>query len=78
MLRNLPANAGDKRDAGSNPGSGRAWRRVWRPTLVFLPKESLGQRSLADYSLMGHTELDTTEVSQYTCMQQSKDQSKKI
>ena len=78
MLRNLPANAADKRDAGSNPGSGRSWRRVWLPTPVFLPEESLGQRSLAAYSPLGHTELDTTEASQYTCMQQSKDQSKKI
>ena len=34
------------------------------PTPVFLPRESHGQRSLADCSCQeqGHTELDTTEV----------------
>ena len=26
------------------------WRRAWQPTLVFLPEESHGQRSLADCS----------------------------
>ena len=26
------------------------WRREWIPTLVFLPGESYGQRSLVDYS----------------------------
>ena len=40
-------NAGDVRDAGSIPGSGR---REWQPTPVFLPGESHGQRSLAGYS----------------------------
>ena len=25
------------------------WRRAWQPTLVFLPEESHGQRSLVDY-----------------------------
>ena len=36
--------------------------RVWSPTLVFLPGESHGQRSLAGYSLWGCNELDMTEV----------------
>ena len=31
------------------------------PTPVFLPGEFHGQRSLADYSLQGRKELDTTE-----------------
>ena len=31
------------------------------PTLVFLPEESHGQRSLAGYSLWGHKEWDMTE-----------------
>ena len=38
-----------------------SWRRTWQLTLVFLPRESYGQRSLADYSLWGHKESDTTE-----------------
>ena len=41
------------RDAGSIPGLGRfgriPWRRKWQPTLVFLPRESHGRRSLAGY-----------------------------
>ena len=38
------------------------WRRAWQPTPVFLPGESYGQKSLVGYSLQGHTESDTTEV----------------
>ena len=42
MVKNSPANAGDIRDVGSIPELGRfPWRRVWQPTLVFLPGESL-------------------------------------
>ena len=39
-----------------------SWRRAWKPTPIFLPRESHGQRSLVDYSPLGCTELDTTEV----------------
>ena len=39
-----------------------SWRRKWKPTLVFLPEKSHGQRSLAGYSRKGCTESDTTEV----------------
>ena len=35
--------------------------RAWQPTLVFLPGESHGQRSLLGYSSMGCKESDTTE-----------------
>ena len=38
-----------------------SYRREWLPTLVFLPGEFHGQRSLADYSPWGHQKLDTTE-----------------
>ena len=37
-------------------------RRVWLPTLVFLPGESHGQRNLAGYSPWGHRELDMSEA----------------
>ena len=37
------------------------WRRKWQPTLVFLPGESHGQRSLVGCSSRGRKELDTTE-----------------
>ena len=36
------------------------WRRKWQPTPGFLPGESHGQRSLADYNPWGHKELDMT------------------
>ena len=46
-VKNLPASAGDLRDAGSIPGSGRCPRDgQWQPTPVFLPGESHGRRSL--------------------------------
>ena len=37
------------------------WRREWQPTAVFLPGESLGQRSLASSCPWGRKELDTME-----------------
>ena len=37
------------------------WRRDWQPTLVLLPGESHGQRSLVCYSPWGHKKLDTFE-----------------
>ena len=37
------------------------WRWEWLPTLVFLPRKSHGQRSLAGYSPFGRKELDMTE-----------------
>ena len=53
--------AGDIRDVDSIPGSGRRpWMRKWQPTSVFLPGESRGQGSLADYSPWV-TELDRSE-----------------
>ena len=38
------------------------WRREWKPTLVFSPGESYGQRSLVGYSPCGHKEWDTAET----------------
>ena len=35
---------------------------MWQPTLVFLPGESHGQRSLAGYSPQSLKESDTTEA----------------
>ena len=42
------------------------WRRGWQPTLVFLPGESPGQRSLVDYSPWYHKKLATTEQLTHT------------
>ena len=48
MAKNLSAHAGDIRDLGLIPGSGRfPWKWAWQPTLVFLPRKSHTQSSLA-------------------------------
>ena len=48
-------------DLGSIPGSGRSPAEEKQPTLVFLPGEFHGQRSLADCSPWGLKESDMTE-----------------
>ena len=42
-----------------------SWRRAWKPTPVFLPGESHGQRSLEVYSPWGCKELDITEATEH-------------
>ena len=50
-VKNLSANAGDIRDVGLTTWVRMIpWKRAWQPTLVFLPRESHGQRSLVGYS----------------------------
>ena len=49
MVKNLPDNAGDVRDAGSIPPSERS-PGGGQPVPVFLPGEFHGQRSLEDCS----------------------------
>ena len=57
VVKNLPANAGDARGAGSIP-----WRRKWQPLTVFLPGESHGRRSwAATVNPRDHKESDKTE-----------------
>ena len=52
VIKNPPANAGDARDMGSIPGSGKIpWRRKWRSTPVLLLGKSHRQRSLVSYIL---------------------------
>ena len=61
MEKNLPVNAGETRNE-FDPWIGKIpWRRTQEPSLVSLPGESRGQRSLAGYSPWGHKESDTTE-----------------
>ena len=63
VVKNPPANAGDLRDTDSILTWGKIpWRRKWQPTLVFLPREFHGLRSLAGYSPLGHKQSDTTEA----------------
>ena len=49
VVKNPPACAGNIRDAGSIPGSGRSLEEDMPTHPVFLPGESHGQRSLAGY-----------------------------
>ena len=44
------------------------WRWAWKPTPVFLPGESHGQRTLAGYRPWGRKEADTTEATKHACM----------
>ena len=60
-VKNLPANAGDVRDVGSIPGLGGS-PEGGQHTLVFLPRESHGQRSLAGYGQWGPKEVNITGV----------------
>ena len=63
MVKNLPAKAGDLRDAHLIPGSGRSpggGQDNSHP--VFLPGESHEQRSLVGYSSWGRKKVDTNEV----------------
>ena len=50
VVTNLPAN----RRHGFYPWVRKiTWRRKWKPTPVFLPRKSHGQRNLAGYNLWG-------------------------
>ena len=54
--KEYPCNAGDRGDMDSIPGLGRPpRRRKQKPTLIFLPGESHGQRSLVGCSPRGVT-----------------------
>ena len=50
MVRNMLTNAGDARDVGLIPRSGRSPGVGNGPTPVFLPGNFHGQRSLVSYS----------------------------
>ena len=66
MVKNLSTKAGEVRDSGLIPGSGRAPRRgTWQLSPVLLLGEPHGQRSLVGYSPWGCTESDTTEATQH-------------
>ena len=60
VVKNLPANAGELRDADSIPGSLRSPGGGHVNPPVFLPGESRGQRNLVGYSPLGCKELDMT------------------
>ena len=61
VVKNLPANAGDVGDMGSNPGLGSSPERKWQPPPVFLPGEFHEKKSLVDYNPRDHKESDMIE-----------------
>ena len=62
LVKNLPATAGDVRDAGSIPGTGRSpGGGNGNPLQCSWSGESHGQRSLVGYSPWGCKESDMTE-----------------
>ena len=57
LVKNPPNYAGDSRDTGLIPGSGRfPWSRKWQLAPVFLLGKFHGQRSLVGYSPWGGKE----------------------
>ena len=63
MVKNLPANAGDVRDAVSvqSPGGEGPLEKEMATHSSVLAWRIHGQRSLVGFSLWGHKESDTTE-----------------
>ena len=54
MVKNPLAKARDIMRCRYDPWVGKIpWKRAWQPTLVFLPGETHGPRSVVGYSLWG-------------------------
>ena len=67
VVKNPPANAGDVRDVGSIPGSGRSpGGGHGNPLQCSCPENPHGQRSLVVYGPWGRRESDMTEVTELT------------
>ena len=66
MVKNLPANAGDIRDMGSIPGSGRPPGGGHGNLLLYSCLENHRAREAWRATVHGATELDTTEVTEHT------------
>ena len=62
VVKKLPANAGDIRDAGLIPGSGNPLEKEMATHSSILSEESYGQGSMVGYSPQGCEEFDMTEV----------------
>ena len=61
MVKNLPANSGDKKYWFNSWVGKIPWGRKWHPTPVFLPGESHEQMRLTGYGSWGPKELNMTE-----------------
>ena len=69
VVKNPPVNAGDVRDVGSIPGSGRVPGGGHGNPLQYSCLENLhGQRSLTGYSSWAHKESDAAEVTEHSTM----------
>ena len=69
MIKKLPANARDIRDAGSIPGSGDPLEEGTQPTAhssILAWRISHGQRSLANHIPTDRKESETTEATKHT------------
>ena len=67
MVDNPPANAGDIRDVGLIPASGKiSWRRAWEPTPVFLQENPMDRGVWQATIHRVHQESDTTEATEHT------------
>ena len=70
VVKNLPVNAGDIRDSGSIPGSGRSPGGAHGNPLQYSCLETPhGQRSLVRYSPWGLKASAMAEVTLHTCTQ---------
>ena len=70
LVKTPPANAGDIRDVGLIPGSGRSPAGGRSNSLQYSRLENPhGQRSLSGYSLRDHTESDTTKATEHAGVQ---------
>ena len=67
LVKNSSVSAGRPKRCGFHLWVGKIlWRRAWQLTLIFLPGESHGHRSLTGYSPSGPKESDTTEATEHT------------
>ena len=70
LVKNPPANAGDVRDVGLIPGSGRSPAGGCSNSLQYARLENPhGQRSLSGYSLRDHTESHMTKATEHSGVQ---------
>ena len=69
VVKNPPANAGDVRDVGLTPGSGRSPAGGDDNPLQYLCLENPMDREACGCSPVGHREMDVTEVTQHTSTQ---------
>ena len=68
MVKNPPANAGDKKRHGFDLWVGKiSWKRKWQPAPVILPGKFHGQKSLVGYSPWGCKTVEMTDCTYTHC-----------